>query len=1655
MLYHLTLEFTRATEAEDPYAFATGRQSYLLREAGGVYDGFEIDWDQALLDDLSALARPAPPAEVVTRMGDRLRRILRLAGWESTERELAQAARRGDAIVIDMLSAAAELYSLPWELVPIRAAGVALAELPGVLLRYTWPATVTVGPPVRPEGGHILFAWSDAADPVPWREQERTLREAVARAAPLAPITLEVLPRATPARLAEALTRRPTLLHLLCHGRSGPTGGLVLTGDDAYEAILDTARLRSLLAPYAQDLRQVVLCACGSGAWSAVASPLGSLAQTVHRLGVPSVVAFRFPVTQVGANQATEALYVGILNMFKSMEQALGDARAALRGGHSLDWAALQLYARAEDGLDTRPVPFRPYRGLLPFGAEHRPYFFGRERVIGEVCDELDQLVQTPGLPDLLFLSGPSGVGKSSLLAAGVLPRLRARWPGLQVVGTRPGATPLATLEAAVAGLKPGPALLVLDQLEELFTLGATAEDRAAWATRLWAILQSGVRCLAAIRGDYLDRLGEIPLPDGRRLDAIAYDDAHRAFIPRLQPEEMRSAIARPAEVVGLALEPGLAERILGDVGGEPGALPLMQHALDQLWQRREGRALTLRAYEQDIGGVDGALSRHADQVVGALDPADQTLARRLLTELVRWPGEATLATRVRLALPELARRLSGPARLDAVAAALTDARLLVRDGDGDGTTLEIAHEALIRRWPALQGWLKEGAEARSARDWLEGLAAERARDPGFVLRGAQLGAAVEARRRFGAELPADLLQFIEASERATAEAQRKARRRVRWTVGISLSAAVVMGLIGWYALRARDQAEEARQRATEETIRARDRGLMAAMRSVPETDELTRALLLREVEHVDETIGWWEAASTVAYTYFPRQLFTLKDEDQTLTGWRDVTWTRSGKRIVAREYGSRMHLLSPRDEPTIIVDQDTDEEQPVRNLTSNQQSDDEPDRAFLTQYLSPHRGTEFNVWSDLGRRYLHFLPSHTVGWGFSEQEAVRVDILPDGRRAAIIARDGVLEVLDLMSDARYLLTSVKPTQDVSSVAIGPKGAIAMLLDDGQVVLWRSTTRESRPEFLQTAVRNIAPISDQSFSRDGHWLALAGQDPDVVQLWPLHDVAPPPLISVPEGGLVGTAFSPESDALYVTTSRGVWRSALGDPTTTLPVKWQEVLVSPFQDESDESLRFAPKGLSLEVAPKGDWMMLSSEPDSTFDGPIEAYLAMWGRTAAIAHLRGYNFASNKSLSPEGTHLTGIDASGRIGLWDLSSPMEPRVHLLPYGSFNSVSPDGRWAWSVHEEAVDIVDLVGELSTTTFKLNPEWGGPGPIERPGDIVQASLDGKRVLLLLDRGSLEVWDRADATTPKIVEVLGKQILWASFWGDADHVVVHVAADQTQQLVVLDLRGQDAPDLLATLDTPPQQYWSAANQSWILGRFQDGYLRRWRVGGANASECFFDATGLMHVDIVSEDGAWIGSDGVPDLNSTEYRSMGKVLELDEACKEIDAMPIERVLGISGVGSKAAYFGGGRFSLIDLKSGTERNLALDRGWFDSGRFSADGHTLVLSTQTHAVVLTLDGSGAGRQIRLGPVLEPLKWIGFSPDGRRVIGLTEHYRYSWLWQPEDLKDWLWRATPYCLPPDERSTLLGENPEDASAHHAACVEKAREAQATSVEQPG
>ena len=362
----IALEFARGESTGDPHAFRFAPQTYIVRTPRGGFGASELPWDADLLAKLADVRRAGQDPALLAEVGELLRRFLAPAGWELHERQLSAAIQRRRPVHITIRSAAAELYALPWELLTLRASGQCLGGLPGVLVRYEWPETESAARRDTPSApGRILVAWSAAGGMVPAAEHFAAIRAAAA-AGGFAFESTDVLAHASPGRIADELERaerdgRPiAALHILCHGGArGSLFGLALDPEAPEDppVILDPARLQQLIAPHAANLRLVVLAACDSGNQGDFGAQIGSTAQMLHRAGLAAVVASRYPLSTPGSERLTATLYRGLLAERASLERAFVATRTALAGDATrLDWASVQLYARAADGAATFPI---------------------------------------------------------------------------------------------------------------------------------------------------------------------------------------------------------------------------------------------------------------------------------------------------------------------------------------------------------------------------------------------------------------------------------------------------------------------------------------------------------------------------------------------------------------------------------------------------------------------------------------------------------------------------------------------------------------------------------------------------------------------------------------------------------------------------------------------------------------------------------------------------------------------------------------------------------------------------------------------------------------------------------------------------------------------------------------------------------------------------------------------------------------------------------------------------------------------------------------------------------------------------------------------------------------------------------------------------
>ena len=531
----------------------------------------------------------------------------------------------------------------------------------------------------------------------------------------------------------------------------------------------------------------------------------------------------------------------------------LNEAEAEL-AGTVIDLQAVQEQARA---LSPTHTPARkaaegmcPFKGLASFEPVDADYFFGRERLVAELVARLVGA-------GFLGIVGPSGSGKSSVLRAGLLPALAGGvlpgsegWRRLLV---RPGERPLEELRRvlvsgardplaeALDALPPtGRLLLAVDQLEELFTACRSDDERAAFAdalSRAASDPDGRAVVVVALRADFYGRFAAYP----RLADLLG---ANHVLVGPMQASELRRAVERPAGRVGLRVEPELADALVDDVEGQPGALPLLSTALLELWQKRVGATLTLAAYRES-GGVHGAVARLAEGTYARIPDASRQLVRAVMLRLV---GEDDAAEPVRRRAPLGELDVERNTDVADVLATLADSRL-VTVGEG---SVEVAHEALMREWPRLRDWIEEDAEGRRLRRHITQAASEwetAGRDQGELYRGARLAAALDWSTDHAFELNELEREFVTESRDASEQEAKRIRRANRRLSGLLVGVAVLLAAAVAGGVLALLQRGEARDAATAQ--RAQRLGAQALV----EEDLDLSLLLARQANELADTV--------------------------------------------------------------------------------------------------------------------------------------------------------------------------------------------------------------------------------------------------------------------------------------------------------------------------------------------------------------------------------------------------------------------------------------------------------------------------------------------------------------------------------------------------------------------------------------------------------------------------------------------------------------------------------------------------------------------------------------------------------------------------------------------------------------------------------
>jgi WD40 repeat protein/DNA-binding SARP family transcriptional activator len=927
------------------------------------------------------------------------------------------------------------------------------------------------------------------------------------------------------------------------------------------------------------------------------------------------------------------------------------------------------------------PAAVCPYRGLLPYDIADADGFFGRE---GEIEASLSRLTAV----GVLMVVGPSGNGKSSLVRAGVGAALQAN--GREVVVISPGPRPMDALSGLpVSGQG---AVLVVDQCEEVLTLGDDPADQSRFFAALAAHAERGP-LVVALRAD---RLGDLSAhPDFARL---VEPGLH--LLSAMSEGDLRAAIEAPARQAGLLLEPGLVDLLVREVAGEPGALPLLSHALHQTWQRREGRTLTVDGYRQ-TGGIRGAVAQSAEAVYDQVPEEQRPLLRDLLLRLVAPSPEGEP---VRSRIPR--RTIATDSQHERLIELLVQARLVTSDDQ----TVELAHESLARAWPRLQTWLDDDVEGQrilrhlslTADTW-DGMA----RPDSELYRGVRLAQARDWQSRAHPHLTPAEAAFLDASaereraEAATAEQrlrqQTRQNRRLRALLAgaaVLLVVALVTGLLAVRQARRADRAAVAadarRVGAQAQVVEDLDRSMLLAVQGMRLDDSTdTRANVLAalgrspelvastrtngpphislEVSPDGSVVGIGAAYGFASFFDMDtRKQFRAYDE---MPVWK-FEFRADGRQLAFTAQDSPDSGIPLPRQTVRLVDATTLKEEP-------RQPGGLPEGLWPT---APHYSADgrllaaaFEDLDDVDES----ASSSVIVWDVAEPEqpvldlefpgsVVEVDLGPDGSVLYVGTAEPPTVTAYDVATGRVLRSASAPG---AWVELSPDGSILATVGGNTITLLDAATLTE----LRRLEGHTGWVQVMRFSHDGELLAT-GADDRLVMVWDVASGDRQEVLRGYSSSVWGLGFSPDDETLHTVSGR-TWLS------------WDLVGDRRFITRMPLAEPAAPDAGAALASPSGEAVAYLRGATDETTGKAVAFLQLLdldeGRAGEMVdtghvHLGGAEQplagAAGLSWRPDGRRLATTGEDGFVRVWDRQTVQLLVERQLSEGQLAAISYTG---------------------------------------------------------------------------------------------------------------------------------------------------------------------------------------------------------------------------------------------------------------------------------------------------------------------------------------------------------------------------------------------
>lgn len=1151
-------------------------------------------------------------------------------------------------------------------------------------------------------------------------------------------------------------------------------------------------------------------------------------------LNVPAV--FNGIIQRATAKTPSER-YRDASELNDELQEALRDSDEVVELSlEELDFAELEL-------LETK----NPYKGLRAFQQADAADFFGRTDMIARVLRRLQEPVAQK---NFLAVIGPSGSGKSSLVKAGVLPGLRnGRIPGSEdwfYAEMVPSHAPLEELSSALLSVSTadlpdmvytlrdnddglargvlealpdtdGKLVLMIDQFEELFTQVEKESDRQQFLDLILNAVNvenSPVIIIATLRADFYDRpllyqgFGE--LIRSRTELALPLND-----------DELKEAIEGPAARVGAVLEQGLVDTIIGDVREQPGALPLLQYALTELFERREGALLTIAAY-REIGGTLGALAKRAEEVFLRFDEAGQNMARQMFLRLVTL-GEGQEDTRRRIMQEELLT-LGDSEVVESVIDRFGRYRLLTFDRDDvtRSATIEVAHEALIRQWERLREWLMESRnDVRLERELFNAATEWQAarKDRSYLMAGNRLATFEEWSQTSDMRLNELELEFLgaslaarakrEAAERERAERERRLeaqqKRNLRIAAAVFAVAAVVAVILSLVAFdqsnRANEQrtiAESERERADEQRSIAEDARLVAEEQRGIAEDAL-------HIAEINERKNLSLALAANART-------ALSEHDSALALPVAIEASHVFEPLeaeVMRVLGAAAFSPGPRF-------RFTDSPRSILAVAFNSDGS--------TGAYAGSEGVIYLVNTGTGESVGKIAAGSPINAvAFSQDDALIAAALSDMSVAAWQVADGS-EVYRLVGH-EDIVTDVEFSAD--GVTLASSSA------DSTVRLWDAANGAA----LHTLEAHIDYVFKLSFSPDSSRLASSSAaigvressrtpDHNTIQVWDVSSGEN--VLTIPPDGIGfirDVEFSPDGAKIAATT----WSGALGGTVRFYDAETgAEIQRIYAHRDTIANLEFSPDGALLATASRDQSVKMWDIEKGVL---VTSYVDLGDRIQDI------EFSPNGETLLIGLGEAGSDnpADSSAYLWDLRNRSQAQVYA---GHSN-------WAWAADISPGD--SLVAS-------------GSGPLFFPAS--PADLDATVRIWSATTGRQAIALRGHTHTVDSVKFLpdGQRLLSASWDGTIRLWDLNTGREARRYNIPYE--SGSAPPRVYMIDLLPN------GQQFVSGS-QDGVIRLWDIESGEVLREYHGHSAQVNGVHISDDGEWmVSASGGWDTNGDD-------------------------------------------------------------------------------------------------------------------------------------------------------------------------------------------